>query len=916
MRCRGDLRPDSCTGCQMVDLSEEKLVCHQAWHTRAISLVLQALRVDPDRGLTVQEASERLRSAGPNELPVRGRSGAWAVLWRQFRSIMVLILVVATFVSSVSGDLHDAAAIAVMILLTVLLGFRQEYRAEQGMAALQRLAAPLARVRRSGEVLTLPARELVPGDIVLLEAGGIVPADLRLLETHSMSSDESALTGESQPVSKDAASLASQDAPVGDRLNLAYLGTIVTAGRGVGVVTATGLLTEMGRIASLLGTKDRQLTPLEIALNRFGRRLVIIALLGVGIVFVAGLLRDEAIKTLVLTSISLAVAAVPEGLPAVITILLAIGSQRMLKRHALIRRLAAVETLGSVTVICSDKTGTLTENHLVVTHVYSNGRLGELANGATKEAGIGLLLRFAALCTDVVRNVSSPGAQWSGDPTEVALVEAAAALDLDKEDLDRDLPRISEIPFDSVRKCMTTVHRIDGSAFPAGTMPLAQNDTCLSITKGAVDSLLSRAARFWREGQVESLSEHGREQIRDAQNIAAGRGMRVIGVAFRSCTSPMPSDDVLESDLVFLGFLAMTDPPRREARAAVDLARRARIYPVMITGDHALTAQYIAREVGIGDGRRPLTSMDLQRLATSGVEDLLETAVVARASPEDKLVLVEALQRAGHVVAMTGDGVNDAPALARADVGIAMGRIGTDAAREASDVVLQDDNFATIVAAAEEGRLIRSNIGKFIRYMLCCNSGELWVVIVAPLLGMPLPLTPLQILWINFITDGFPALALAVEPAEAGIMDRPPRRPGEGLIGTRGGVFIVLAGMLFGLVTLWSGYHYWAAQQTEWQTVIFTVLTLSQLGFALTCRSEREPLLRLGLFSNHSMLYAAGFSAVLQIILSCTPLGQYVFGIRPLGIGTLAFCFVASAIPFCAFELLKFLRRDKFFSSD
>ncbi|HYL39030.1 MAG TPA: cation-translocating P-type ATPase [Bryobacteraceae bacterium] len=878
------------------------------------SLVLQTLRAKPDLGLTTEEAAHRLQAFGPNELPRKGRFGPWAVLWRQFRSVMVLVLVAATLVSLASGDYRDAAAILVMILLTALLGFRQEYRAERGMAALERLSAPSAHVRRSGRILTLPARGLVPGDIVLLEAGSIVPGDVRLLETHAMSTDESALTGESQPVGKDSAFLGQEDSPLGDRLNMAYMGTLVTSGRGLAVITATGQHTEMGRISSMLQAKDRQPTPLEVTLNRFGRKLVLIALLGVGIVFATGLLRGEEPKMLLLTSISLAVAAVPEGLPAVITILLALGSQRMLKRRALIRRLAAVETLGSVTVICSDKTGTLTENHLKVTHAYVDGQLSELSGGTQPEAGSSLLSACAALSNDVVRTASQDAAsrsQWYGDPTEVALVEAAEAAGIPKEVLDRQLPREYEVPFDSNRKRMTTVHRNAGTHWLEPLLALKPQPAYLAITKGAIDALLPHATRVWTQGGIESLTASARETIRNAQNVVAARGMRVIGVAFRTLPDTIPPDDALESDLIFLGFLAMTDPPRPEAKAAVELCKRASIRPVMITGDHALTAQYIAAELGIGNGGPALTSAELRRLPSTGVDQVLDTAVIARASPEDKLVLIEALQGAGEVVAMTGDGVNDAPALARADVGVAMGQIGTDAAREASDVVLQDDNFATIVAAVEEGRVIRSNIRKFIRYMLSCNSGELWVVIFAPLLGMPLPLTPLQILWINFITDGFPALALAVEPAEPGIMNRPPRGRSNGLLEKRSGASIFTIGFLFGVVTLGSGYQSWQAHQREWQTIIFTVLTFSQLGFALACRSESETVFRLGWLSNPSMLYAIGFSALLQAVLSCTPLGQFVFGIRPLGARALVLCLALSAIPFCALEIEKWLVRRR-----
>jgi Ca2+-transporting ATPase len=824
----------------------------------------------------------------------------------QFQSVLVLILVAATLISLFSGDYHDAAAILIMIALTALLGFRQEYRAERGMEALESLSAPTARVRRSGRLLTAPARDLVAGDIVVLESGSVVPADVRLLETHILSTDESALTGESQPVEKDSAFLGPEDASVADRANMAYLGTIVTAGRGMAVVTATGQRTEMGRISSMLRPDSRQPTPLEATLNRFGRNLVLIALAGVSIVFAGGLWRGEEIKMLILTSVSLAVAAVPEGLPAVITILLALGSQRMLKRGALIRRLAAVETLGSVNVICSDKTGTLTENHLKVKHVYLDGQLSELSSVNHSDAGIRWLLAGSALCTDVAR---AGTAQWQGDPTEVALVEAASVAALDKDGLEHQLPRLTEIPFDSVRKCMTTVHRIIQAGVFAPLVAQKPQAAFLAITKGAVDPLLARSTHVWMKGGIESLPASGAETIRQAQNLVAARGMRVLGVAFRLLDGAIPPAETLESDLVFLGFLAMTDPPRPEAKAAVDLCRQAGIYPVMITGDHALTAQSIAGELGIGDGSAPLGSKDIERLKAAGVGRVLETGVVARVSPEDKLVLVAALQKAGHVVAMTGDGINDAPALARADVGVAMGRIGTDAARGASDVVLQDDNFATIVAAVEEGRLIRSNIGKFIRYLLSCNSGELWVVIVAPLLGMPLPLTPLQILWMNFVTDGFPALALAVEPAERHVMQQPPRARGEGLLGARSGASIVLSGLLFGLVTLGSGQRYWQLQHPEWQTVIFSVLTFSQLGFALACRSERESAFQLGLLSNRSMLYAVGFTALLQLILACTALGQRILGLHPLRIGTLAMCLAVSAIPFAALELEKWLRR-------
>ena len=649
----------------MVPPAKTRPEIHRSWHALPLSSVLEKLGSDPHDGLSASEASARFKGSGANELPRRGASGPWIVLRRQFQSVMVLILAVATLVSLASGDYHDAVAIFAMILLTAVLGFRQEYRAERGMAALERLSAPRARVRRGGSILTVPARELVYGDIVLLEAGAIVPADTRLIETHTLSADESALTGESHPVEKDSAFLGAGEA-IGDRRNMAFLGTIVTSGRGVAVVTATGLQTEMGRISSMLRAEVRQPTPLQAMLDRLGRRLVVAALLGVGFVFAEGLLRGEALRILILTSVSLAVAAVPEGLPAVITILLALGSQRMLKRHALVRRLAAVETLGSVTVICTDKTGTLTENHLKVTHAYIDGQITELSGAVQPDAGTRLLLTCASLSTDVVRGGSET---WQGDPTEVALVEAAATAGIEKDVLERQLPRYGERPFDSIRKCMSTEHRIaDPTAFAPLILP-EPDSAFLSITKGAVGSLLARSSGVWTSEKVEPLSQSAEAAIQNARDSLAGRGMRVIGVAFRPLRETIPAADGLESRLVFLGLLAMTDPPRPEVKAAVAVCREAGIHPLMITGDHALTAQYIAREIGIGNGGPAMTSADLRRLSASGLGSLLDTAVVARASPEDKLVLVEALQRDGQVVAMTGDGVNDAPALAQRGCG-------------------------------------------------------------------------------------------------------------------------------------------------------------------------------------------------------------------------------------------------------
>jgi P-type Ca2+ transporter type 2C len=886
------------------------------FHSMSSVSVLSALETDATCGLAGDDAARRLREFGPNEMLRLRRPGAWSILIRQFRSVMVTILVVAGAASAASGDFKDAIAIMAMVVLNALLGFRQEYHAERTMAALERLAVPHARVLRSGSVVTISARELVPGDIVLLQAGDLVPADLRLIEIHNLRANESILTGESQSVEKDADLIISADAPLGDRLNMAYLGTTVTYGRGTAIVVGTGKSTELGRISKMLQAVKQCPTRLQILLDQMGRKLALAALGLVAVIFVVGLIRGEEFKILFLTSISLAVAAVPEGLPTVITIALAIGSQRMLRRHALIRRLTAIETLGSVTVICSDKTGTLTENRMVATGAFVEDRQIELGRDNGPDPALLLLLTCGALSTDVTssRRGENPNDEgWSGDPTEIALVQAAKSHGLDKDFLERIMPRVHKIPFDSTRKRMTTVHHITSPDVMASLIRPAGGNldpgvTHLAITKGAPDGLIQNATHVWSASRAEPLAVALRQRIGAASNDMAAHGLRVLGVAFRLLNSPKHSD-ALESNLVFLGLVGMLDPPRTEVKAAVETCKRAGIRPVMITGDHMLTAQSVARELGI-DGGTTLTGAELSRRSDDDLRRAAAgTAVFARVSPEDKLALVEALQSAGHVVAMTGDGVNDAPALAKADVGIAMGQIGTDAAREAADIVLQDDNFATIVAAVEEGRVIYDNVRKFIRYLLSCNTGELWVVLLAPLAGMPLPLTPLQILWMNLVTDGLPALALGMEPPEPDIMRRPPRARDEDLLGMKRGFSILFSGLLLGVIALSSGYRLWHVHQPEWRTAIFTVVTLSQLGLALACRSETEFVFRLGLSSNRPLLGAVGATFVLQMLIIYVPFCQAIFGTRPLSFAELTICLGLSTVAFWSAELEKAVRR-------
>ncbi len=900
------------------------------WHTLETAEVLRRLDVVPEGGLSSEEAARRLESYGPNELIERGLKSPWRILWEQLTALMVVILIVAAGISALLGDFKDAIAIAAIVVLNAVLGFVQEYRAERAMAALKRMAVPTVKVRRDGRVVEISAGELVPGDLVLLEAGNLVPADGRLLESVNLRAQEAALTGESEPIDKVVDPIPGENLPLGDRRNMVYMGTMITYGRGSAVITETGMRTELGRIATMIQTVEREATPLQRRLQQLGRGLAVAALGIVALVFVLGLMRGEEPRLMFLTAISMAVAAVPEGLPAVVTIALALGTQRMLKRRALVRKLLAVETLGSVTVICSDKTGTLTENRMTVTVLDVAGRtlnlteklrdgrpvLGEgRAFDDQVDANLQLLLAGSALCNDAVLEPREEGGglRAVGDPTEGALVVAAAYFGLMKEDLERDLPRVGEIPFTSERKRMTTVHQTPGDR--AQELPwLPATGPYLAFTKGAVDGLLDISSRVWVSGRVQPLDDSWRARIQKAHDRLAEDGMRVLGVAFRPVDElPQEGDEEqLERDLIFVGLLGMIDPPRPEAKDAVRICRVAGIRPVMITGDHPLTARHIARELGIAGDDRVLTGVDLELMSVDELQALVEeVAVYARVSPEHKLKIVEALQRRGHVVAMTGDGVNDAPALKKADIGVAMGINGTDVSKEAADMVLLDDNFATIVAAVEEGRTIYDNIRKFIKYTMTSNSGEIWVMLLAPFLGMPLPLLPLQILWVNLVTDGFPGLALTVEPAERGVMRRPPYNPRESIFARGMGRHILVVGLVMGLVSLVMGYAMWGRGDPTWQTMVFTTLTLSQMGQALAVRSGRDSLFTIGLLSNKLMLGAVLLTLSLQLALIYVPPLQEIFRTVPLPPGHLALSLGLSTVVFWWVEVEKWLMRRR-----
>jgi Ca2+-transporting ATPase len=896
------------------------------WHLKKTSDVLSQLGSDPETGLSSDDAKRRLAEHGPNELVEQGLKSAWLILWEQLTGLLVIILIVAAIVSGVIGDWKDAIAILIIVALNAALGFSQEYRAEQAMAALKQLAVPTVKVRRNGRVIEISATDLVPGDIVLLEAGALAPADGRLIESVNLRMDEAALTGESEPVEKRSDALKGEDLPVGDRRNMVYMGTAVTYGRGMAVITSTGMDTELGHIANMIQSVEREQTPLQRRLEQLGRGLALAALIIVAAVFVLGLLRGEDWQLMLLTAISLAVAAVPEGLPAVVTIALALGAQRMLKREALIRKLPAVETLGSVTVICSDKTGTLTENRMTVTVLDVMGETQQV--DALLDEGIpvadaecmlgerpsvrslGLLARVAALCNDAsLEPRDDSGYRAVGDPTEGALVVAAAQLGLAKPDLDRNWPRIGEVPFTSERKRMTTIHRVEVS--PEQTDAPWCYGGYVAFAKGAVDSLLSICDRVWTGETDVPLTDELRDRIVAANDELASQGQRVLGTAFRPLESEPDSagEEAIEREMTFIGLVAMIDPPRPEVRDAVRTAKSAGIRPVMITGDHPLTARQIALTLDISDDSEPMTGQSLNRLPPGGLDEAVEdTSVYARVSPEHKLKIVEAFQNHGEIVAMTGDGVNDAPALKKADIGVAMGITGTDVSKEAADMVLLDDNFATIVSAVKEGRVIYDNIRKFIKYTLTSNAGEIWVMLAGPLLGMPLPLLPLQILWINLVTDGLPGLALSVEPAEPDTMRRSPYHPQESIFSRGLGRHVVWVGILMGLVSLAVGFGAWQAGLENWQSMLFTTLTLSQMGHAMAVRSS-DSLFKVGLFSNKALLGAVLLTFLLQMAVIYVPFMQDLFKTSALSAVELLVSLVLSTVVFWGVELEKWLMR-------
>jgi Ca2+-transporting ATPase len=865
----------------------------QLWHELSTEQAFERLG-SRRRGLSDAEVAERRARTGPNKLVESPPRSKIAMFLAQFADFMVLILLAAAIVSGVIGDLADTLVIAAVVVLNAMLGFIQELRGQRAMEALKSLGAPIANVIRNGVPSTIRASELVPGDVVTIEAGAIVPADLRLIESASLRIDESTLTGESVPIDKIAEAISAAET-VADRRNVAHKGCVVTYGRGVGLVVATGMNTELGRIARLLTESRAAQTPLQRRLTVFGRWLAVIVLLICAVVFVTGLLRGEPPLHMFMVALSLAVAAIPEALVAVVSISLALGAHKMASHRALVRRLSAVETLGSVTFICSDKTGTLTANKMQAEQFYCDGVRGTALDGgvASRE-----LLRAMAISHDAV---TDSGGAPVGDPTEVALLAAAQAAGYDRAIEEARAPRIAELPFDSDRKCMTTVHR-------------CANGNVLSITKGAAEVVIRMCVRELRSDGARAIERAPLEAMADD---LATDGLRVLGVAVRhwQSSSPAVTADTLECNLDFVGLVGLIDPPRPEVQAAIATCKSAGIVPVMITGDHPLTARAVARRLGLleqGDQGAFLTGPQLATLSSQEFERRIrDTRVYARVLPEQKVKIVSALQAAGEIVAMTGDGVNDAPALQRADIGVAMGVQGTDVAREASSIVLLDDNFATIVRAVREGRRIYDNLRRFVRYVLTTNSAEIWTIFLAPFLGLPMPLLPVQILWINLVTDGLPGLALAAEPAERDVMQRRPRPPTESMFAGGLGMHALLVGLLMAALTLGAEAWYVDAGNGAWQTIVFTTLCFAQLGHVLAIRSERRSIFAPGFGSNPALLATVALTIGLQLVVIYAPVFNALFKTVPLRFEELATCIGAAAIILAVVEIEKWARRRR-----
>ncbi|WP_251862490.1 calcium-transporting P-type ATPase, PMR1-type [Clostridium sp. Marseille-Q2269] len=869
------------------------------WFNKTSQEILEELNVDPTNGLSSEEVEKRKEKYGLNKLNSKKQKSLLKMFFEQLNDILIYILLAAAIISGILGEVSDAVIIAIVIIINTIIGVVQESKAEKALEALKQLSTPKALVKRNGENMEVPSEDVVPGDVVVLDAGRYVPCDLRLIETANLKIEESALTGESIPVEKRAeGKLEDPKTPLGDQKNMAFMSTLSTYGRGIGIAVGTGMDTEIGKIAKMLEGEDKELTPLQKKLAELGKILGIAALGICALMFVIALLQKRDILEMFLTAISLAVAAIPEGLPTIVTIVLAIGVQKMIKENAIIRKLPAVETLGAVNIICSDKTGTLTQNKMTVTKFYANNETQDIDKLNGEDPVHKLLLQNLVLCNDATFSNDSS----TGDPTEIALLEAGAKYNIIKNNIENEYKRIDEIPFESDRKLMTTVNNFDNKSYV--------------MTKGAIDNLLKISKKAYINGETVNLTDEIKENIMNASNEMSKNALRVLGASYKTLADNDYNKEYLESDLTFIGLVGMIDPPRESVKGSIAECKNSGIKTIMITGDHKVTAFAIAKELGIAeDESQAIFGYELDDMSDSQLSSKIENLrVFARVSPEHKVKIVKALKSKGNIVSMTGDGVNDAPSLKAADIGVAMGITGTDVAKGASDMVLTDDNFSTIVSAIKEGRNIYNNIKKSIIFLLSCNLGEILALFIGILLGWPAPLRPIHLLWVNLITDSLPALSLGVDHGDPDIMKEKPRNPKESLFAGGAGVSLILNGLLIGILTLIAfevGRIRYANSLMHAQTMAFVVLSVSQLFHSFNMRHPKKSIFQLGLFSNKYLFASVIFGILLQDIVITVPFLASVFKVFDLTAQDWIFVGALSVIPLIINEIIKFFKRLK-----
>lgn len=869
----------------------------KAWHQNSETETLLAHKTDIEKGLSDTQVAALALKHGDNKLHNFKRKTAFRMLLSQFADLLVIILIVAAIISAFLGEPEDTIAIIAIVILNALLGFIQEYRAERSMEALKALSTPVAKVKRKGQFVEIPTYQIVPGDIVTIEAGQFIPADLRILKSTQLGVDESSLTGESNTINKISEAIPHESLPIADQKNMAFKGTMVTSGNAIGIVVSTGMNTELGKIANLLKVEVEVNTPLQNKMARFAKMLTIVVIGICIVVFATGFFRGEDPVLMFMTALSLAVAGIPEALPAVITVTLALGARAMGRSNSLVRKLPAVESLGAVTYICTDKTGTLTQNRMEVQTFSLDGKtLCTIPEVVTPNTSWDYILKNLALNNDVSFDENQKAL---GEPTEIALAQAAKEVDFDRLNIEKELPRIAELPFSSDRRMMTTIHK--------------SKTRHLILSKGAPEKIFPLCKTWLNNDKSETFSADS--QVSAIENMAA-KGYRILALAYKELPSSITEVSIehAETDLVFLGLVALMDPPRSEAKEAVRLSKSAGINVVMITGDHPATAMSIAKDLNIitADTDLIMTGQELLKISDIELKKIIHNIkVFARVAPEQKIYIVKALQSIGEIVAMTGDGVNDAPALRSADVGVSMGKGGTDVAREASHIILLDDNFATIVLAIKEGRRIYDNIRKFIRFALSGNSGEILTLFLAPFLGLPIPLLPIHILWINLVTDGFPGIALGTEPAEKNIMQRPPRSPKESIFARGLWQHTVWVGFLTAGLTL--AIVAWAKNQglEHWQTMGFTVLTFTQLGHVMAIRSESLSIFTLGFRTNKALWITVLMTFIVHLAVLYLPVMNKVFKTSPLSFFELGLCIVVSSAVFICVEIEKWYQRNK-----